>query len=110
MRVAALVVPLAACGRLGFDSGRASIDAPGEDAVDAQLDARGRPNRMFWSTNTYTGNLGGLTGANQKCQLEADAATLGGTWVAFLYTLADDPSARVTGSRGWVALDGTPMN
>jgi hypothetical protein len=64
---------------------------------------------MFWSTGTFTGNLGGLAGANQKCQLEADAATLGGTWVALLYTLADDPTARVTGSRGWVALDGTPI-
>jgi hypothetical protein len=109
MRLAAVVVLLGACGRLGFDSATRGNDASSDGVSDADPDAPDRPNRIFWSTGTYTGNLGGIAGAGQKCQVEADAATLGGTWVALLYTLADDPSARVTGSRGWVDLDGTPI-
>ena len=58
------------------------------------------------SSTTYPGDLGGLAGADAKCQARADAAALGGTFVALLYTLADEPTARIAGSRGWVDLEG----
>lgn len=40
--------------------------------------------RVFVSSTTYSGNLGGLSGADSKCQERANVANLGGTWKAWL--------------------------
>ena len=40
--------------------------------------------RMFVTSTTYNGNLGGIAGADAKCQARADAASLGGTWKAII--------------------------
>ncbi|MBI2600339.1 DUF1554 domain-containing protein [Candidatus Daviesbacteria bacterium] len=40
--------------------------------------------RVFVTSTKYTGNLGGLSGADAKCQDRATAANLGGTWKAWL--------------------------
>ena len=40
--------------------------------------------RVFITSTTYDGNLGGLEGADAKCQARADAANLGETWKAWL--------------------------
>ena len=40
--------------------------------------------RMFITSTAYTGNLGGLSGADNACQARANAAGLGGTWKAIL--------------------------
>jgi len=40
--------------------------------------------RVFVTSTTYNGNLGGLTGADAKCQERANAVNLGGTWKAWL--------------------------
>jgi len=40
--------------------------------------------RVFITTNTYTGNLRGLDGADEICQKEAEIKRLGGKWKAFL--------------------------
>ncbi len=45
--------------------------------------------RVFVTSMTYTGDLGGLSGADSKCQALADGVSggaLGGTWVAWLST------------------------
>lgn len=42
--------------------------------------------RVFVTSATYTGNLGGLAGADIECQERADAAKRGGTWKAWLST------------------------
>lgn len=42
------------------------------------------PKRVFLASETYRGNLGGLTGADNKCQTLANNAGLGGTWKAWL--------------------------
>lgn len=44
--------------------------------------------RVFVTSTTYNGNLGGLDGANSLCQTRADAASLGGSWRAWL-SIAD---------------------
>lgn len=36
------------------------------------------------TSTTYDGNLGGVAGADAKCQARADAASLGGTWKAII--------------------------
>ncbi len=41
-------------------------------------------NRIFVTSTTYSGNLGGLEGADAKCQQRAEATNLGGTWKAWL--------------------------
>lgn len=41
-------------------------------------------NRAFITSTFYNGNLGGLSGADAKCQARADAAKLGGKWKAWL--------------------------
>ena len=36
------------------------------------------------TSSSWNGNLGGLSGADAKCQQAANATGLGGTWVAWL--------------------------
>jgi hypothetical protein len=43
-----------------------------------------KENRVFITRATFSGNLGGLGGADAKCQQSADAAKLGGRWKAFV--------------------------
>jgi len=40
--------------------------------------------RVFVTSGTFNGNLGGLSDADTICTNAADAATLGGTWTAWL--------------------------
>ncbi len=40
--------------------------------------------RVFITSTSYNGNLGGVAGANTKCQTQATAANLGGTWKAWI--------------------------
>ncbi|MDF3017056.1 MAG: hypothetical protein K0R44_2281, partial [Thermomicrobiales bacterium] len=39
---------------------------------------------VFVTAEQFSGNLGGLPGADNKCQVEADAAATGGTFAAWL--------------------------
>lgn len=41
-------------------------------------------NRVFVTSSLYDGNLGGLAGADAKCQISAESAGLGGIWKAWL--------------------------
>ncbi len=51
---------------------------------------------MFASSTLTNGNLGGLTGADSKCQNYADAAQLGGTsWKAWLSNSTQDAKDRI---------------
>jgi len=56
------------------------------------------PKRVFATSTTYTGNLGGLTGADAKCQERADAASLGGVFKAWLSDSSDSASSRLNHS------------
>jgi hypothetical protein len=40
--------------------------------------------RVFLTSGTYQGNLGGLVGADAKCQVSAEKVSLGGIWKAWL--------------------------
>jgi hypothetical protein len=64
--------------------------------------------RVFISSERYTGNMGGAAGADANCQTLADAAELGGTWMAYLvdstntlarHSQADVPYVRLDGVR-----------
>jgi len=59
------------------------------------------PRRVFVTSQLVTGNaLGGLAGADALCQSLADAAALGGTYMAWLSDDYESPSTRFTRSTG----------
>jgi hypothetical protein len=65
---------------------------------------------VFVTDGLYAGLLGGLTGADTKCQEEADAAGLPGTYKAWLSDASTGPSGRFTKDAGsYVLVDGTQV-
>ena len=57
------------------------------------------PKLVFLTKNTFNGNLGGVVGADAKCQTEAEAAGLPGTYKAWLSdSLGNSPSITFTQS------------
>jgi len=65
------------------------------------------PKTVFVTDGTYVGNLGWLTGADAKCQAEADAAGLAGTYKAWLSTSIEGPDTRFVKSTGpYVLVNG----
>jgi hypothetical protein len=67
------------------------------------------PNRMFVTSTTQTGNLGGLAGADAICRTRALAAGLSGTYVAWLSTSTVNAIDRLASASGWVRVDGRPV-
>jgi hypothetical protein len=67
------------------------------------------PNRMFVTSLQFPGNLGGLVGADARCQLLAQTAGIPGTFVAFLATDGVPADVRLGSARGWVRTDGRPF-
>jgi hypothetical protein len=69
------------------------VDNDCDGPVDEEL---GCERRVFVTSQVFTGDLGGLTGADAKCQTLADAAGLGGTYMAWLSDLTGDPQTRMS--------------
>jgi hypothetical protein len=92
-------------GGMGDADSATSTDASrdfGVNCSDASADKR-----VFVSSVLYTGNLGGLSGADAKCQSLADAAGLCGTFKAWLSDATADAAARLTHATGnYVRTDG----
>jgi Protein of unknown function (DUF1554) len=77
--------------------------------VGGEGDSAAPPPRrtVFVSSALYTGALGGLTGADSKCQVLADAAGLDGTFKAWLSDSTVQAVARLTHSAdAYVRPDG----
>lgn len=63
--------------------------------------------RVFVSSASYNGNIGGLTGADARCQSLATAAVLGGKWKAWLSDGSVSATSRLTHYNGpYKRLDG----
>ncbi|MBL9014318.1 MAG: InlB B-repeat-containing protein, partial [Myxococcales bacterium] len=79
--------------------------------TDTTVDAgfKLKPNLMFTTSAAYDGRLGGLAGADSKCQALANAAGLGGTYRAYLSATGLHAYSRFTGASGWTRVDGQPM-
>lgn len=54
-----------------------------------------RVNRVFLTSIQYNGNLGGVTGADIKCQERANSANLGGTWKAWISNTSTSAASRL---------------
>ncbi|HVJ89992.1 MAG TPA: hypothetical protein VM580_09315 [Labilithrix sp.] len=66
-------------------------------------------NYVFITSTKYDGNLGGLTGADTKCNDAATSAGLPGKYVAWLSDTGTDARDRLSGARGWRRVDGLPF-
>lgn len=66
--------------------------------------AQGPSSIVFVTSQTFDGNLGGLTGADAKCQTLAEAAGLGGLYKAWLSDSTGSPITRFVQSQGSYAL------
>lgn len=97
------------------DSKNPPIDASGDASRDAQADAVidggvGVPNYAFITKAAFTGDLGGIAGANTKCMaaaMNAQPAALPGNFIAVLAVTAPSYSALTltAGSSGWMRTD-----
>jgi hypothetical protein len=76
--------------------------AMGVSDLDAQL-----TRTIFITSQTYTGGLGGLSGADDLCQARADAAGLSGIFVAWLSDSARSVSTRLDRVGIFELVDGT---
>jgi hypothetical protein len=65
-----------------------------------------RPRRVFLSSQLYSANLGGLSGADAKCQSLADGISLGGRWRAWLSDSFASPDTRFTHDGVFVLVAG----
>lgn len=65
--------------------------------------------KVFLSSIAYDGNMGGLTGADAKCQALAAAAGFTGTFKAWLSSSFVQMKDRLTGNGPWVRLDGVKI-
>jgi hypothetical protein len=64
--------------------------------------------RVFVTSGVYDANLGGIGGADAKCQALVTAASLGGSWKAWISDASNSPSSRFTHATvGYRLLDGT---
>jgi len=77
------------------DDGGSDGDASMEVAIDS-ADAPPTQKRVFVTSESYTADLGGLAGADAKCQKLADAAKLGGTYRAWLSDSTTHAKYRLT--------------
>lgn len=60
--------------------------------------------RVFVTSTTYDGNLGGLPGADAKCQTRADTVNLGGSWKAWISDTTTSVESRFVHSSGQYKL------
>lgn len=98
-------------GESARDVATGPIDAGVADA-DAEAGYTG-PLRAFVTSQTWTGNLGGIAGADQKCKDAAQAGNLGGSgnWMAWVSTNGAATTVRaidrLTSLGPWQMVDGT---
>lgn len=60
---------------------------------------------VFVTSVHYTGDLGGVAGADAKCQTAATAAGLAGTYKAWISTYGASAADRITGDGPWYGTD-----
>ena len=92
------------------DSG-AGTPAPVDASIDSPVsvpdaDAAKTSLRVFISSTTPSGNLGGVAGADALCNQRATAAALGGTWRAWVSVSGADAIDHITSAGPWQLVTG----
>jgi hypothetical protein len=83
-------------GNAGADDGGPSTGQPSSSNVK----------RVFITAATYTGDLGGVDGADAKCNTSAAGALIGGAWRAWISDSTHDAIDRITDVGPWYLIDG----
>ncbi len=95
------------CNETAIPTGHRGAKSSYEDCDDGNP-AVGPCKRVFVTSTTYNGNLGGLSGADAKCMARASAAILNGTYKAWISDSTTDVSTRMAQSSvPYVLLDGS---
>ena len=102
----------AVCGDGFVEAGVEGCDDGNGEDLDGCSNACATPRWVFVTSDLITGNLGGIVGADAYCQGLASAASLGGTYKAWL-TDSDPKSAPAMrfgseGFTGWYRLNTNP--
>lgn len=92
-------------GTFGACTCEGTIDA--QPAIDAQPTIQVK--RVFVTSTTYDGNLGGLSGGDAKCNTVAVGAAIGGTWTAWLSDDTTNALDRITDVGPWYLIDETTL-
>ncbi len=92
-------------------SGSISCSAPAITINKCKLPVNTAYKRMFITSTTHTGSIGGLTGADGICQARATSASLGGTWKAWLSSSTVNAASRLTQftTGQYKLIDDTPV-
>lgn len=85
---------VATCGDGFVHEGVEDCEDGNEVNEDECSNACEAPRRVFVTSTISKGNLGGLDGADDKCQMLADGAGLGGNFRAWLSDAMDGPAKR----------------
>jgi hypothetical protein len=95
----------------GAGGGACAACGEGEDCIGGDCVAACNPCRVFVTSTTHQGDLGGLAGADAICQARAGEAGLPGTYLAWLSDDAASPATRFpTHSAGpYELVDGTTI-
>ncbi len=99
----------ASCGDGFVQEGVEGCDDGNNDDDDGcSADCTSENRIVFVTSQMFTGDMGGLVGADASCQGLAEDAGLPGTYLAWLSTMAESPSTRFTQSaEPYVLVDGT---
>jgi hypothetical protein len=93
-------------GSNGSSSSNGSASGSGSGSVDNTGSGSSAVKRVFVTSVTYDGNLGGASGADAKCQTAADAQVLGGTWKAWISSGSTNAIDRINDVGPWYLVDG----
>jgi hypothetical protein len=100
-------------GAAGTDGGRAEDADGGSNTVDggSRIDAAPRvgPNVIFATSETFTGDFGGIVAADAACRAAASAGNLSGNFIAVLSDGTTLPTKRFQQANGWVMPSGAPV-
>lgn len=88
--------------------GGGDVDPPANDAgTEASVDAAPRMLRVFITSTTHGGALGGVVGGDQICAARATAASLPGVFRAWLSANGTPAPDRITSNGPWHLVNGT---
>lgn len=98
---------LGICGDGIVDPGEQCDDGNASNDDDCNNECRENRKIVFVTSATYTGNLGGVAGADAKCQAAANDAGLPGTYLAWISTATVSPATRFIRSQSpYIRSDG----
>lgn len=83
--------------------------APGETTTATFVADPITANRVFVTSQVAVLDAAGRGGLDAQCQARATAGGLTGTFIAFVSTSTQHAVDRLTGSRGWIRVDGLPV-